>query len=246
MPRQVLLTAIGAACAFGATALCTLACSGGFATRNICLPNADPRCRPDTGNFTLPDRTGPNPNFPDPNAFSNPVRQRLDQMPSKSGLVINEVMINPTADNAGRQWVELYNTNAEPMKLAGFRIVTEGGEYAFAADATVEAGGYAVIFLGADTGEAGEGVSIFAPELAGLDAVAGGLAIVGDDGVMSDFVQWGEAGSWLEASAVTEHQWAAGSFCVAPVEGFSLALRGGGNLATDFTAWYPTPGTANK
>jgi hypothetical protein len=226
-----------------AGALMLSAC-GDFAKNRVCLITADPGCLPDTGNFETPNLIGPNPNFPDPNAFkSAPGRMRLDGAPSKAPIRINELLLNPRGGVEFRQKIEFLNDTTRDFDASGYTIRFDDAEWAFPDGAIVPAGRFAVLHLGL-AGESG-GMDFYAPEVSAVDPMNGGMALISPKGVVSDYVQWGD-GSELEELAVAEGQWLAGTSCVPPVEGASLSFVGDGNLATDFTARWESIGRPNR
>src|SRR5690606_15576184 len=66
-------------------------------------------------------------------------------------LVISEVMANPSGADDGREWVEITNTTAAPIDLAGIEIVRSaadgsgGNEHAIATTDAIAAGTYYVL-----------------------------------------------------------------------------------------------------
>ena len=49
-------------------------------------------------------------------------------LPVKEGLVINEVELNPAGNDAGKEWVELYNNSNEEIDLTGYVLCPESGD----------------------------------------------------------------------------------------------------------------------
>ncbi len=229
------------AAVFGAV---MLSACGDFSNNKVCLINADPGCLPDTGHYEVPSLVGPNPNFPDPNAFkSAPGRARLDGAPSKAAIRINELALNPEGGADFRQKVEFLNDTRRDFDASGYVVRFDSVEWTFPIGTVVPAGRFAVLHLGL-AGENG-GSEFYAPELASVDQANGGMALISPKGMVCDYVQWGK-GSELEELAVAEGQWLAGMSCVPPVEGASLSFVGEGNLATDFTARWETIGGPNN
>jgi hypothetical protein len=64
--------------------------------------------------------------------------------PVRAAVVLNEVMYHAPNDLDDLQYVELHNTGAEVVDLAGWKFA-RGVRYAFAAGAKIEAGGYLVV-----------------------------------------------------------------------------------------------------
>lgn len=44
-----------------------------------------------------------------------------------NGLVISEIMSNPTGDDSGREWIEIFNNTSESVDLSNFTISIKGG-----------------------------------------------------------------------------------------------------------------------
>jgi hypothetical protein len=64
-------------------------------------------------------------------------------------LVINEVMSNPTGDDSGREWIELYNDETGPVELSSMAISIKGGTAVAASSlqggTSLAPGAYAII-----------------------------------------------------------------------------------------------------
>ena len=60
----------------------------------------------------------PNPNeaFPDP---------------PPAGLILSEILVNPTSSDSGWEWVELYNSGSEAIDLASFSLGNGGTDYTY-------------------------------------------------------------------------------------------------------------------
>lgn len=64
-------------------------------------------------------------------------------------LVINEIMSNPTGDDSGREWIELYNDSDVPVDGTGLTISIKGGTYIavtpVSGGTSIPPNGYAII-----------------------------------------------------------------------------------------------------
>jgi hypothetical protein len=64
-------------------------------------------------------------------------------------LVINEIMSNPTGDDSGREWVEIYNDTQESIDISALTISIKGGTAVvvtpLSGGTSLVAGGYAII-----------------------------------------------------------------------------------------------------
>src|SRR3954471_11067972 len=63
---------------------------------------------------------------------------------SRADVVINEIFYHAPDDLTDLQWIELHNSGAQPVNLAGWQLA-KGVECAFAADSVIPAGGYVVV-----------------------------------------------------------------------------------------------------
>ncbi|NUQ35781.1 MAG: hypothetical protein HUU29_12675 [Planctomycetaceae bacterium] len=156
---------------------------------------------------------------------------------------MNELFLDPYGENDGAQKIEVWNGASGDFDVGGYTLRGCGTELSFADGTVVAAGGFLVVHVGLSG--ANDAGNIFAPAMNTLDAISGEMALVAPDGVIGDYVQWGEAGQSLEGYAAAEGQWVAGEVCVKPVEGTSLSYVGSGSHATDYTARYPTIGSPN-
>ena len=89
----------------------------------------------------------------------NPEREPVICIPADSGIVINEVLPDPTGDDAGFEWFELFNTTNEDISVAGWWVSLaskydqiEDVDFRFPGGIVVPATGYLVV--------GGEGVDV--------------------------------------------------------------------------------------
>ncbi len=68
---------------------------------------------------------------------------------SAHALIINEVMSNPTGDDSGREWIELYNDSSSSVDLTSLSVSIKGGTAVAATPlqggTTLAPGGFAII-----------------------------------------------------------------------------------------------------
>jgi len=80
--------------------------------------------------------------------------------PFPANLVVNEFEANPPGDDAGKEWVELYNPLGETVNLEGWRLETiHGSTASLELSGSVPPGGYAVFTFretSIDNGQAGD------------------------------------------------------------------------------------------
>ncbi len=217
---------------------------GDFATTNSCTPNADPTCQADNpAQFTLPNLTGPNPQFPIPQNAPPARNGRFLGGPGLTPVLLNELFLDPMGLNANRQQVELWNSGNIDFNLSGYTLNLSEQKIVFSQDQIIPAGQFLVIHLGQvgfnDTND------LFHSQIQEVDSKQGFAALITDTGVIADYVQWGTTGQALESYAVQEKQWSAKKACAVPVEGTALSLIGGGNEVSDFAARFPTLGAPN-
>lgn len=152
-------------------------------------------------------------------------------------LVISEVMSNPTGEDSGREWIEIYNETDEPLDVSRLTVSIKGGTpiavSAVSTSATMEPHAYAIIasilsnsspqtrFLDAEIGY---------PSYAGvLLKVAKSIALVNT----------GTSSIDIKLDNVTVATLA--SYSPAKDEGTTLSLVDG-----RYVAGKPTPGEANQ
>ncbi len=134
--------------------------------------------------------------------LSAPTSLAANAAPPERGVVLNEIMYHPAAlpGAAELEWVELHNTTASAVSLAGWRF-TRGIDFAFAPAASIAAGGYLVV--------ANDPAAV--QTLYGITGVAGGYAsgLRNDDelivlreqlGNVADSVHYADDGRWPAAA----------------------------------------------
>ncbi len=234
------------ACTFLAALGISAVSCGDFAEYNTCFANADPSCRPDLTSPTLPSMVGPNPNYPDPNVWKPATegRNKLDAAPSKAPIRINEVYANLADGDPGLQRIEFFNDTDGDFDASGYIVRSNGIDYTFPDGAVIGAGQFAVVSIG--------GVSYGCNGcwpyhgLSTLSTVTDFVALIAPDGMICDFVKWGEGDFEIVAQADAEGQWLAGTQCIPVVQGSSLCYAAEGNLPTAFTALWPSIGAPNE
>jgi hypothetical protein len=104
---------------------------------------------------------------------------------SASGLVISEVMFNPTGGDNAREWIELFNDSGSAVDLSSYSLGWGGADYAFGTLAlpSVLLGPGSYYVIGGPTSDAGNGspsydlVANFAPDLQNPVVIADGIAL---------------------------------------------------------------------
>ena len=87
-------------------------------------------------------------------AMAIPVALLIGEEESTDAVItINEVMYDPYGDDAGNEWIELYNPGQESQSVNGWSVVNGSGTIADLPDWTVPAGAYLLIHLGEGTND---------------------------------------------------------------------------------------------
>lgn len=144
-----------------------------------------------------------------------------------SALVINEVMSNPTGDDSGREWVELYNDSASSVDLSNLTISIKGATAIAVTppgSTSLPAGGYAII------GSTVSGATKFLQDYPSYSGLLFKSAI--------SLVNTGTTSIDIKINGTTVNSLAS---YTAAKEGSTLALIGG-----SFILGIPTPGSDNQ
>ena len=163
----------------------------------------------------------PPPPFPDPGPDPTPDDLSCGTIAS---LVLNEILFDPFGDDAGREWVELYNASAAPVDLSGWRLTDDTGQdiallpaWEFPPD------GYLLILLGEGENDAdfSDGRGVFATGAA-VEALPNDRGAVGlymdvpDAETIVDYVCWSRDNTFdpgaTHAHAVSAGQWRQGVY----------------------------------
>lgn len=167
-------------------------------------------------------------------------------------VVINEVFTDPSGDDKGLEWIELYNLSSLPVDLTGWQL---GADKYFAIPPfNLSAGSFVLIHWRSDGNNNSN--NIFTGSQATLDNLGNksgyvALFTAGKRGkeTIADYIEYGEAGKTWESTAQTTGIWQAGQFVDAPGEGQSLGLKKDGqdaNLTEDWQIFFvPTPNQSN-
>lgn len=76
--------------------------------------------------------------------LSRPTMGGLNALPSRSPVVINEIMFHPASDQDNEEFVELHNASDASVDIAGWRF-DDGIKFTFPSGTVVPAGGYVVL-----------------------------------------------------------------------------------------------------
>ncbi len=169
-----------------------------------------------------------------------------------SNIVINEIFTNPTGDDTGLEWIELYNPTAQNVDLTGWQLGAD--KYFTIPSFNLADGSFVLIHWRIDGNNNSN--NIFTGSQATLDNLGNksgyvALFTAGKRGkeTIADYIEYGEAGKTWESTAQTAGIWQAGQFVDAPGEGQSLGLKQDGqdqNLTSDWQIFsVPTPDQSN-
>jgi hypothetical protein len=143
-------------------------------------------------------------------------------------LIVSEVMSNPTGDDSGREWIEIYNDTSSDVDLASMTVSIKGGTAIVATPlqggTTLSANGYAII------GSTVSGATKFLTDYANYSGILfkSSISLV-NTGVTSIDIK-------LNGSTVASLP----SYTAAK-EGFTISYSGGSYVLSS-----PTPGADNQ
>ena len=133
--------------------------------------------------------------------------------PAPARILISEVMIDPqaAADSSG-EWLELVNTGATPVNLAGWALGDfDGGEHVIAGDLWLAAGEYAVLGRSNDGASNGGVTPRYIYAGVNLANSRDELLLLDPRGTLVDIVLWGHeqapaapSGASLERTGLTD------------------------------------------
>ena len=167
----------------------------------------------------------------------NPVFPTSSSRSADAALVFNEVMYHPATNEAGLEWLELYNQLAVDLDVSGWRVSGDTA-YTFPNGTRIAGRSYVVLARDPATLLAATGLAsnVFGPFVSPLNNQGGTLELYNNSGRLMDALTFGTDGDWP----------------VAPDgAGPSLAKRApdwGSAAAANWTASWQnggTPGAAN-
>ena len=123
--------------------------------------------------------------------------ESLEQRHLLAGVVINEIMYHPASENSAEEYVELLNTDADPVDLTGWRF-SRGVDLVFPAGTTLDAGAYLVIAADLATFSAtyGGGINVVGPWQGSLNNSFEEIELEDALGDRVDRVTYADEGDW--------------------------------------------------
>lgn len=171
-----------------------------------------------------------------------------------SSVVINEVMFNPTGDDTGNEWVELYNGSNEQVDISGWELYPDGIGYVTIPNGFL-IGAKRIVLIHLRLAGNNSGTDIYQTTgSSNMGNTSGSVALFSGEprkDTIKSFVQWGRGGETWESAAVDAGLWDKGSFIDLNsfLEGNSLVLKEDGIAADGKNAWStsntPTQGAHN-
>lgn len=114
---------------------------------------------------------------------------------STRAVVINEIHYNPPDNTVPVEFIELYNEEAQPVSLAGWRF-DDGVSFTFPSGTVLEPGGYLVIAANPAAIETTYGVTALGPWEGGLSSDGERLRLVDATGAVRDEVTYSPSFPW--------------------------------------------------
>lgn len=158
-------------------------------------------------------------------------------------LVFNEIMYHPVTDEAGMEWVELYNQMAVAVDISNWRISGDT-DYTFPNGTRVAGRSYILLARNPAQLQAATGLTtnVFGPFISPLDNNGGTLNLYNHAGRLMDRLAFGTEGDWPVAPdgagpslAKIDRDWASG----APANWKASRQNGGTPGAENFVALAP-------
>jgi hypothetical protein len=176
----------------------------------------------------------------------NPVHEPVVCVPSDGSVVLNEFLSDPSGDDGGFEWVELYNRSSSEVSIAGWAIAAGTQDYEdldiiFSGGIIIPAGGWWVV-----GGEGVEEADFVAAFTLGNGSGGDGLRLVDCDGKAVDTVVYGTSN---EDELEDDNGVYPSVVAAPPDDDQSLARKEDGTDSNDPGDWFidmtPTPGGSN-
>ena len=170
-----------------------------------------------------------------------------------AGIVVNEVMFDPTGTDTALEWVELYNSGETSENLAGWQLYPDGiGYFSFPAGFILESKKFVVVYV-RTSGQNSSSTLYHPAASSNMGNTSGSIALFSGEprgkDTIKDFVEWGKGGETWETAASDAGIWEKGVFVDLALflEG-NVVLRKGESGAKN--AWMissnATPGAPNE
>lgn len=170
------------------------------------------------------------------------------------GVVINEVLYNPSGTDTGYEWVELYNPTCEPIDLTSYELTAASGSFYVFPNFILSPNRFVVVRWRLDgvntttdlyTGSVGFTTNM--GNTTGYVALFNGT--VHTQATIVDYVAYGAGGQSWESTAVGANIWQSGNYVENASEGSSIGLLADGQDTNSSSNWsihaVPTRGAGN-
>jgi hypothetical protein len=203
---------------------------------------------PDTGDTGIVDTGDTSPPDSGGDSGGDSGTTTLCTAGTPGGLVINEVLYDPTDDATG-EYIELYNKGGSPIGLGGWTLNAAKSSWAkqitFSETDEIPAGGYLVVHDGGVTVSAGSAVAVANLDLGNAGTSGDAVRLDDCEGRIIDTVIYGSNNT---DSFVDDSGAVATSYAPKAKEGEAIRRDALGTdtdqSAVDFTVGAPTPGAA--
>ncbi|MGB3976544.1 MAG: lamin tail domain-containing protein [bacterium] len=167
------------------------------------------------------------------------------------GVVINEVLFDPSGVDTGKEFVELYNNSSYPITLTGYDLKPDSSTYytfpAFVLNP------HAFVTIHINTSGMDTDTELFTGPATNMGNSAGYIALFNSNthgvGTIVDYIAYGAGGQTWESTAVSAGIWTAGDFIpISDVDGYSINLCPDGADRDSSINWQisdPSAGRAN-
>ena len=171
---------------------------------------------------------------------------------SYADVVINEVFYDPSGNDTGEEWIELYNNGSSAISLDGYCLYASGEHYVFDSF-TLDAGAYVVIHWNAEGSDSSADLYTGTTDWSNMGNGSGSVALWNThdshtQDTIVDFMEYGDSDNSYDGEGEDAGIWTADDYAPGIVEsGRSLEYKGSGDTGSDwFDQPVPTPGADNS
>jgi hypothetical protein len=178
----------------------------------------------------------------------NPEREPVVCEPSPGGVLVNEILVDPSGDDQGFEWFELYNSSDSDISVAGWWVAMAGQydqiedtDFRFGGGVVVPAKGF--LLVGGAEVESADVVGSFSM---GNGSGGDGFLLYDCEDALLDVVVYGSDNT----DGIPNEEGIPRDPVGAPGNDESVARRVDGEDTQEVADWYidhsPTPGSSNK